>query len=404
MNPSIIILCTALLFATGCRQQVSKSETTTEAEAHHDAHTVATLTAAQIKAAGIATGPIEMKNLSTSLSVTGTLAVPNQNKAFVTSLAGGVLRTLEVRPGDHVKKGQLIGTIANQEIAGLQQSLLETQSRLQYAEKEYSRQQELVEGNAAPYKNLQKVQVELNALRSQTTALKRQLAAMGAGVSGSISSSLAITAPISGTISEITAQIGSAITPNAPIAEITNNSELHLDLFVYEKDLPKIATGQLIHFTLTNNPGREYDARIYSIGTAFVNETKAVPVHAHVINEKHGLIEGMSVTALISLDDRVYPTVPDEAIVHHEGRDYIFVVANDHVHTHAADDGHEHPEQAKAANEGSLSFERVEIIRGTSDVGYTEIRPVISLMPDTRVVTKGAFFVMATLTNEGHEH
>lgn len=49
--------------------------------------------------------------------------------------------------------------------------------------------------------------------------------------------------------------------------------------------------------------------------------------------------------------------------------------------------------------------EKVEVIKGTSDMGYTAITPVGQLAPDAKIVVKGAFFVNAKLTNVGeHEH
>ncbi|MBN8670817.1 MAG: efflux RND transporter periplasmic adaptor subunit [Chitinophagales bacterium] len=361
-----------------------------------------------MKTAGIVLGSIEMKNLTSSLSVNGTLAVPNQNKALITSLSGGIVRSINVQPGSYVRKGQIIGTIVNTELSGIQQQLISINAQIKYAEQEQKRQKELVAGNAAPLKNLQKVEAELNGLRAQRNALQGQLSALGVSASGSISSTLNITAPISGTISDITAQIGSNVDANSSIAQIINNSELHLDLFVYEKDLPKVASGQTIHFTLTNNPGKEYDATIYSIGTAFVNETKAVPVHAHVINDKTGLIEGMSVTARISLGQNVYQAVPDEAIVNNGGKDYIFILTDKKTEAHSEEhEGNEHSEEESGHKElPETNFERIQIIRGACDVGYTEIKPIVNIPPNTKIVTKGAFFLMAKMTNAGeaHEH
>jgi multidrug resistance efflux pump len=65
---------------------------------------------------------------------------------------------------------------------------------------------------------------------------------------------------------------------STPIAQIVNNSQLHLDLFVFEKDLPKVKAGQRIHFTLTKSAGKEYDAQIYSIETAFASQSKTYDV------------------------------------------------------------------------------------------------------------------------------
>lgn len=400
------LFCTLLLAACG---DTAKKEEEHKEEEGHDEATIVSVSNEQMKTVGISLGAIEMKNLTTSISVNGTLAVPNQNKALVTSLAGGVLRTLNVQPGDMVRKGQVIGTIVNTELSGIQQQLVSINAQLKLAEQEEDRQRDLVSGNAAPLKNLQKAQAELSSLKAQKSALQKQLSALGMSVSDNISSVLSITAPIGGTISEVTAQIGSNIDVNTPIAQIINNSELHLDLFVYEKDLPKVEAGQTIHFTLTNNPGKEYDASIYSIGTAFANESKAIPVHAKVVNDKRGLIEGMSVTALISLGQQVYPAVPDEAIVNNAGKDYIFVVTDKRPEEHVDEHGHEHGEKEEddhSQDANTVNFERVMIVKGASDVGYTEIQLVQPLPEGTKIAVKGAFFLMAKMTNagEGHAH
>ena len=50
--------------------------------------------------------------------------------------------------------------------------------------------------------------------------------------------------------------------------EIVDNSQLHLDLYVYEKDLSKLKVGQTIHFhPPTNNAGKEFDAKFSASAT-----------------------------------------------------------------------------------------------------------------------------------------
>jgi multidrug resistance efflux pump len=115
-------------------------------------------------------------------------------------------------------------------------------------------------------------------------------------------SGLVITAPISGTISRITAQIGSYVDISSPVATVIDNGSIHLDLQVFEKDLPKMRVGQIVHFKLTNNPETEYDAKIYSIGSSFENESKTISMHCEVIGNKAGLIDGMNITGIVSLD------------------------------------------------------------------------------------------------------
>ena len=362
------------------------------------------ITALQMKTAGIELGTIESKNLKTSIKANGMLSVPNQNKAFVTSVNSGVIRSLHIQPGSFVHKGQTIATILNPDVAGLQQELQTVNAQINLSKIEYKRQKELVEGNAAPLKNVQRVQTELATLKVTRNSLQKQLTAMGISTAsvtrGNIITTLTITAPISGTISNVSAQIGSKVDASTPIAEIVNNSQLHLDLFVFEKDLPKLRANQTIHFTLTNNPGKEYDAQVYSIGTAFVNESKTIPVHAVVKGDKAGLIEGINITAVISIGENVLPAVPTEAIVSYEGQDYIFVLKNMPVLKEQNPDSTKSKEQL---SNNELIFERLQVIKGTSDVGFTEVTFFKDLSPNTQVVTKGAFFVSAKMTNIGEE-
>lgn len=371
---------------------------------------VVSITEEQIKTAGIDFATIELKNLKTSIRASGTLKVPNQNKALITSVNSGILRTLLIQPGSYVRKGQAIGSIINPDAARLQQELQTTNAQINLATTELARQQELVQGNAAPLKNVQRVQTELASLRATRNALSKQLSAMGispASVSmGNIITNITIPAPINGTVSNVTAQIGSPVDPSTPIAEIVNNAELHLDLFVYEKDLPRLKPNQVIHFTLTNNPGKEYDARIFAIGTAFANESKTIPVHAVVLGDKAGLIEGMNITALISVGQNVVPAVPNDAIVSYLGRDFVFVQTDA-----PAAEKHQHEEGESGGNEKrheespSRYFERVQVVKGATDVGYTEVTLLKDVAPKTPIVSKGAFFVQAKMTNTGgHDH
>lgn len=365
-----------------------------------------TLTGLQMKTADIELGAIELKNLKTSIKANGMLSVPNQNKALITSVNSGVIKTLLVQPGNYVKKGQVVATIINPDVARLQQELQTTNAQINLAEIELRRQTELVEGDAAPLKNVQRVQTELATLRATRNSLQKQLTTMGISASsvsrGNIITTMAITAPISGTVSNVSAQIGSNVDPSTPIAEIVNNSQLHLDLFVYEKDLPRLHPNQTIHFTLTNNPGKEYDAKIFAIGTAFVNETKTIPVHAVVNGDKSGLIEGMNITAIISIGETVVPAVPNDAIVTYQGQDYIFVQTNQKPADHKQEKK-DNVGEKQAEQEDGMSFERVQVVKGASDIGYTEVTLLKSLPPNSKIITKGAFFANVKMTNTGEE-
>lgn len=436
MNKFIITIAlaipTLLHLSCGAKTGSSKEEKQAHGEEAHDEHeneNTATLTSEQMKSIKIEIGSIEQKQLTASLKANGILKVPNQNKATTTAPLGGVIKSILVQTGTSVKKGQTIATISNNIFITMQEDYISVSAKTDLGQLEFARQKELQAGNAGVLKTLQLAEAELKILMARKKSLQKQLETIGINTkslnSENIRSIVSIPSPISGTISEVLVNIGSYVDANNPIAQIVDNSKLHLDLYVYEKDLQKLRVGQTIHFTLTNNPGKEYDADVYAISNTFEQNTKAVAVHALVKGNKQGLIDGMSITALVSLEKATMDVVPTNAIVSHEGQDYIFIVSDahteeehheheeskkeehnhdEHGHMHNEVEG-DHKDKDKAKTEGT-TFEKILVRKGTTDVGYSEITLLKEIPLNSKVVVNGAFFILAKMNNkgEGHQH
>ncbi len=417
-----IAIFASLVFAVSCGNKGSGDTAATEEakpeEGKKDEHedenpNMATLTDGQMKSIGVELGTIEQKQLTASVKANGVLKVPNQNKASVNSIYSGVIKSLLVQPGSYVKRGQTIATVANPEFIQAQSQYLNVNGKIAFAELEVKRQKELNAGNAGALKNLQSAEAELRSLRTMRSTLAQQIQLMGinpARISGGkLISVLAVTSPINGVVSDVLVKMGSYIDVTTAVAEIVDNSQLHLDLFVYEKDLSKLKNNQTIHFTVTNNPGKEYDAQIFSLGSSFEGESKAVSIHAKVLGDKTGLIDGMNVTAIISLEQATVTAVPNDAIVTVDGKDYIFMLTDNHAGEAQNNEAKESLQASKNAAaekqpvENEKTFERIPVAKGTTDIGYTEITLLKEIPKDVKIVVKGAFFISAKMTNtEGH--
>ncbi|MBB1643332.1 efflux RND transporter periplasmic adaptor subunit [Sphingobacterium sp. UME9] len=430
----IFIVCIAVTVFYGCgsneserKGQAEGKEAPKSEEGHEEGPvTVAALSAAQIKAVGIVFGGIEEKELTATIKANGLLSVPNNNKANATTLYGGVVKTLNVQLGDNVRKGQVIATITNPQFVQLQEEYVSLASKITLAEQEMARQQELNEGNAGARKNLQAATADFNSLRARKASLQQQIQLMGINPNSvnlsNMRTSLAVTSPINGTVSNVFAKIGSYVDVSSPVIEIVDNSLLHLDLQVFEKDLPLVKVGQLINFQLTNNPDKTYTAKVFTIGSSFENDSKTIAVHSTVVGSKVGLIDGMNITGMIGVNNVRTPAVPNDAIVEADGKYYIFVETDkkpeEHEeghddHGHAHDEGeakHAHKNEQEAGQHGeeqakNINFEKIEIQKGVSALGYTAIIPVTEVPAGTKIVVKGAFFINAKMSNTGgHEH
>ena len=346
---------------------------------------IATLTAVQMQAISLELGSFTKKKLAASIKLNGSLEIPPNNKAEVSSLIPGNIQSIRVKPGQYIKKGGLLATISNQEIINIQQALLETEGALLFLEKEYARQEQLAEEDVVAKKKFEKVASEYKIALSRKKALEAKVKLLGISLNRSaesLTTTIPIRSPISGYIKEINVSIGSHVDMVSPLFEIVDNHHIHIDLRAYEKDLPHLFIGQKLSFSLQSAPAKVYEAKIFALGKALSESSRTTTVHAEIIQEVSHLLPGMFVEARINMDEQEVNSLPESAIVRDRGLEYIFLLEKE--------------------EEGESAFRKVQVVSGTSDLGFTAIEPMEEVAPDARVVTKGAFYLMAQ-TKKGEE-
>lgn len=375
------------------------------------------LNEAQFKNAGIDTGWFENKNLSEVINTNGYTKLPPQNQAQVSVLYPGVIKTINVIEGQYVKAGQTIATMQSMaynntrlEKEKLNESLQSSMANLEFLKLEYDRQKELTEGNVNAKKVFQKVSADLKLEESKIAALQSQISILNQNINmggNSTSSIIPITAPISGNISDVNVNIGASAEPGKQLFGIVDNSKMHVDLLVYEKDLYKVKAGQGVRFILTNQGNKEIKGKIFSIGKTFENETKSVAVHADIVNEKQLLIPGMYINALIDIGVSNVQALPIDAVVKAEGREFIFLWEKENMDSkHEHKEGEKHDEGEKHENE--ISFARIEVKTGATQLGYVQVTPLTEIHKGDKIVLKGAYYLQSHLQKSegggGHQH
>lgn len=368
------------------------------------------LNEAQYKASGIELGTFVMKNLSDVVNANGYTKLPPQNQADVSVHLTGIVKSINIIEGQSVKKGQVLATIESPEFAKLQEAYQTSKSNLEFLTLEYERQKTLSEENVNSKKVFQKTKADFEVEKARFSSLKQQLAVLNLNGGSSTNSTMPVLAPISGYITEINIKIGSNAEVGKPLLSIVDNSQLHVDLLVYEKDLQKVKPGQNIRFVLTNQDNTEIKGKVFNVGKAFENETKSVAVHADIANKSQTLIPGMYVNALIDVGAKDLPALPEEAVVKAEGREFIFILEEDHEEEshdeeegHSHEDGHEHKEAGKM-----FHFQRIEVKTGTSQLGFVQVSVLHKIDTNAKIVLKGAYYIQSHLLKSegggGHSH
>ena len=133
------------------------------------------LTAAQAKNAAIVTGKVQQKMISRILHVNGKIDVPPQNMVSVSVPLGGFLKSTQLMAGMHVRKGEVIATMEDQQYIQLQQDYLIAQAKLTYVEKEFERQRELNLSKATSDKIFQQTESEFITQKVMVKSLSEKL-------------------------------------------------------------------------------------------------------------------------------------------------------------------------------------------------------------------------------------
>ncbi|ALL05321.1 hypothetical protein AQ505_07360 [Pedobacter sp. PACM 27299] len=412
-----LLLSSTLLSCNGTNQKNTEKEAT-EVQEEAAVSDEIELSDQQMKAVGIEIGTIQEKNLTAVVKASGQLAVPPQNEAKVNLLSGGIIRKINVLEGQQVKKGQALAVVENQEMIKLQQDYLSSKNGFAFVDAEYKRQQQLKAADAGTGKSFQLAEANYHTELSKIKALERQLQQLGISPrsvsAGNITAQTTVTAPISGTIGTIQVTTGAFVQPGTSLMDIVDNSKIHADLLVYEKDLFKVQVGQKVSFRLTNQDNQQIEGVLIGINKSFEDDTKGVIVHAVITKPLPNLIPGMYVTGLISVGTEKSTAVPIDAVVKAEGKEYIFILeeevkTDEHEKTAAAKSPEtskkENTKEEEAEHEHGTHFKKIEVVTGVSELGYISIAPLQKLPKDTKLVVKGAFYLQSKSTAPtAHSH
>lgn len=365
-----LVVCGILLMSCNSKGKqdaivIDDSETT--------ASDIITITKAQFESSNMALGSLEKQEFNTSIKANGMFDVPPENKATVSAYFAGYVKNLTLLPGDYVKKGQVLFTLENPEYIQIQQDFLEAKSRLNYLKTDYERQKTLLADNVTSEKNFLKAESDYKVTQAQYQSLQKKLSLMYINANNltgeSIRSTISVLSPISGTVTSIEASKGIFLNPSDIALTVKNTDHLHLELKIFEKDLPLIKVGQPIKIHLQNNSKKTYDGVVHLINRSINTQDRTINIHGDLINEDDAKLfaPGMYIETDILTSSDVFDALPNEAVVNIEDTYFVLIKQND------------------------TTYKKVPVEIGAISNGYTQILNVKDFEKNTEFITKGAF-------------
>tara|TARA_R110000868_G_scaffold153120_3_gene378466 strand:+ start:14544 stop:15779 length:1236 start_codon:yes stop_codon:yes gene_type:complete len=352
-------------------------------EGHNEEEGIVEISNQQVETIGLEMKPLEQRTLGNNIKVTGVLDLYPQDRANISPFVGGNVSAINVIEGDKVNKGQVLAYLEHPDIISMQQEFQEKNDELVFLKQDFERKQTLYDKGVSSGKEFQMAQSKFRSTTSSVNALKSKLRLLGFNTdkiaNGEIFSAVPIISPINGFVDDVMVSLGDYVAPQTKIFSVSDNSKIHVDFKVYEKDISKVNEGQQIYFTVASQPDKILKAKVHSLGKTFETDPKALHVHADIENKIGNLLPGMYVEGRIVEGEKMSFAVPEEAIVKEGEQSYIFIL-----------------DEGEKTEEGTMRFKMVPVSTGINDLGFVEINLPPEIAENVKIVTNGAY----TLSSE----
>lgn len=310
--------------------------------------------------------PVQRGARSRSIEVPGTLHGFVETPIY--AKLAGYLRTINVDKGDEVKQGQVLALIDSPETDQQVENARATYLLAQLTDR---RNRSLLRFSVIA----QQTADESHAQMNEAKATLEQLLATAKYKE--------ICAPFDGIVTARYVDPGALIPQNTipagtstPIVAMATLTPLRIYADVPQSVAPFIRVGDPASVTVTEYPGRAFTGSVTRHTNALVSETRTMRVEVDMSNSDHALYPGMyaKIDFHVTIPEGV-PMVPDDALVFRDGKSYVPIVRNDHLHLAEVTLGYDNGMNVEVTN-GISADDMVAINVGQAARDDEPVRPM----------------------------
>ena len=250
-------------------------------------------------------------------------------QSAISAQVSGRITQLMVKAGDRVQKGQLLVKIdsqaASQQANVSQAQVSSAKAQLEVARKEYGRQQYLFNKNYLSQAALDQAEAQFKA----TEAGVRGSAAQ-AGAANTQTGFYTLTAPYSGTVSEVSATVGETALPGKPLLTLYEPSEMRVIASLPQSKVAQLPPGVVVRLELTALPEaqRWQQAKSVDVLPTADSGSQSVQVRLALPGTVARVTPGMFARAYFPLtgDNQARLLIPVRTVVHRTELTAVYVV------------------------------------------------------------------------------
>lgn len=201
----------------------------------------------------------------------------SRQELTVTATASGRLLNLNVREGQYISKGAVIGRI---EHAALSSQLATAKASLANARKDLERVQNANSVGATTKMQIEQAQLQVENIQSNIDGINEQI------------KFYTITAPMSGYVNKVLTEQGSFTGPGTPIVDLVDIGTIKMVVKVDERIVPLLKIGKPVPVTTEVFPGKTFNGKVSRVGVK-ADASKKFEVEIDLPNAGNQLKAGM---------------------------------------------------------------------------------------------------------------
>ena len=262
---------------------------------------VVMLTPETTERAGIVLATVRAGHADAVLRLPGVVEANAYKQVTVTPIVGGRVTRVLAELGQSVRAGQPLAELFSPEVTEAERRFVSARAELDAHERELQRTEKLVEIGSASRQELERLHAEHTAKLTEIESARSRLqllglsatAISGLGPGKDVGAIATLTSPISGIVTERTANAGLNVETTTKLFTVVDLSTVWVVADAYERDFARVHVGVPASIRMKAFPDATLKGRVSYIDPQVNAETRTAKIRVEVPNSQRELRLGM---------------------------------------------------------------------------------------------------------------